>query len=362
MDDVSDPAAAPQEQRDPERFCSRQWDRLEAPAWGSATGAAFWLAVEQPGPWGVHALIESRLDPAIGGALDEATRTAGGRTLLIRLVGDRRHGDQMGVRRVFLAGGAGGAAIPAEAGADPCPGPRWLLQGLIDDPGALLRVPWEAVAAGDVAAARAVLPELTSCPTPILLVCTNGKRDQCCAVRGRAVAHYAAGQRPGAVWECTHTGGHRYAPTGVLLPSGAMLGRLDGPLAVAAVDAASSGRLPGAALGTRHLRGLAHLDPREQAADAYVRARSGETSYDVLSVAAATYDENAGAAVSDDEATSHLGGGKQCNPSDDQRRYDVTHRDGRRWSVLVTARRGPVPPVSCGKPPGEETTYVVALA
>lgn len=313
------------------------WDDFDAPVWGTATRAAFWLCLEQPGPWGVHAFVDSRLDPAIGGALDEATRAAGGRSLLIRAVGDRRPGDAVGPRRVFLAGGA-------------ATGKPWLLQGMVDDPAALVSLPWAAIAAGDAAAAVAALPGLAPCPAPLLLVCTNGKRDQCCATRGRAVAGYAAGQRGPLVWECTHTGGHRYAPTGLVLPHGAMFARLDGPLAVAALDAAAAGRLP-AVVGTagggyRHLRGLAHLAPAEQAADASVRQVTRETSYDALSVSSAGRGGVLGRLI---------GAARRRAAS----RYVVAHRDGRSWPVVVTARTAPAPPASCGKPGQDQTTYVV---
>ena len=50
--------------------CSTQWDAL--PAWGTATQARFWVAVEQSGPWGRDALTESHLDPDLGARLGAA--------------------------------------------------------------------------------------------------------------------------------------------------------------------------------------------------------------------------------------------------------------------------------------------------
>ena len=57
-------------------------------------------------------------------------------------------------------------------------------------------------------------------------MCANGKRDACCAIVGRPVAAAAAEAHPGRVWETTHLGGHRFAPTAVALPSGWTFGRL----------------------------------------------------------------------------------------------------------------------------------------
>lgn len=305
--------------------CSRGWDAPDTPAWGTASPAAFWLAVEEPGPWGRKAFTQSRLDPHVGARLEKETQAAGGRALLIRSPGDRRDTAEGAPRRVFLAGGMAS-------------GQPWLLQGLFVDPGVLLHLPWEAIASADAetarASAHAVLPELGVCATPLLLVCTNGKRDVCCAVRGRALAGYLAGQRGPWVWECTHTGGHRFAPTGVALPSGATYARLDPPLALAAVDAEQHGRIAAGALGERHLRGLAHLSGPEQAADAWVRAACGETSVTALRLA-------------------------PCGGEGEERTYDVTHVDGRAWRVVVTAHTQTGPPVSCGGEQVASTSYAV---
>ena len=116
----------------------------------------------------------------------------------------------------------GRTAYLALAGPQP-----WLLRGPGPSPAALLEVDFDALAprgpgGGPSPASPAPLP-----PTPVLLVCTNGRRDVCCAVRGRPVALDAAAAAPGRVWEASHTGGHRFAPTGVLLPHGATLARLD---------------------------------------------------------------------------------------------------------------------------------------
>lgn len=67
---------------------------------------------------------------------------------------------------------------------------------------------------------------------PIFLVCTNGKRDSCCALRGRALVGALARDHADGTWECTHLGGHRFAGNLVCLPDGIVYGRvgaLDGP-------------------------------------------------------------------------------------------------------------------------------------
>lgn len=53
---------------------------------------------------------------------------------------------------------------------------------------------------------------------PLLLVCTHGKRDRCCAVKGRPLAGGLHQKHPDIVWESSHTKGHRFAPPMILLP------------------------------------------------------------------------------------------------------------------------------------------------
>ncbi|MDJ0401814.1 sucrase ferredoxin, partial [Rhodococcus rhodochrous] len=62
---------------------------------------------------------------------------------------------------------------------------------------------------------------------PSALVCAHGKRDRCCAVRGRPIAAALTAAFGQDVWECSHTGGHRVAPSMIMLPTGYTSGRGD---------------------------------------------------------------------------------------------------------------------------------------
>ena len=66
-------------------------------------------------------------------------------------------------------------------------------------------------------------------PEPLYLVCTHGKHDPCCAQRGRPVTAALAAARPGRVWQASHLGGCRFAPTVLVLPLGLMYGRVGPP-------------------------------------------------------------------------------------------------------------------------------------
>ena len=289
--------------------CSVGFDRIALSAHGTAARAGFWLALEQEGPWGRVAATESHLPPETGRRLDEECARRGGRLALLRRPGrhpDPRHG---GGRTAYLAFSG------------PAP---WLLvaHGVsLDD---LLDVDLDALARGDRAGVTASVPGAEPAD-PVLLVCTNGRRDVCCAVRGRPVALEAAALAPQRVWESSHTGGHRFAPTGVLLPHGVALARLDGARCAQVLDAADRGHLPPWVLGPRHDRGRSALPAEAQAAESFVRELLGETSLTAL--------------ATEVEETSEEGA-----------RVVVRHVDGRVWTVLAQRSAAGVDLAeSCGK-------------
>jgi len=93
-----------------------------------------------------------------------------------------------------------------------------------------------------------------------VLLCAHGSRDVCCgslgtrlAVEARAdEAISASGVR---LWQTSHTGGHRFAPTAISLPDGMLWGHLDLPLLR---QIALRGEPVSALEG--HLRGCSGLD------------------------------------------------------------------------------------------------------
>jgi hypothetical protein len=98
------------------------------------------------------------------------------------------------------------------------------------------------------------------------LVCTNGARDPCCAIRGPAVVQALQRVRPGQVYECSHLGGHRFAANVLVLPEGLCFGRLDARSAPTLAGELEAGRLP-----LEHFRGRTAYEPQQQAAEILVR-------------------------------------------------------------------------------------------
>lgn len=209
---------------------------------GSAAPAHRWLLLEYPGPWATKALQSHHLAGAPALRLDAAARASSGRVLLIRRPGRR----------------------PPSAN-------RPLAWAVVDHGGSQHWGTWQP---GDdltaAAAALAEIPAASGPQSPVLLVCTHGVHDLCCAVRGRPVARDLAQRWPEATWECSHLGGDRFAANVLVLPDGACYGNLSATSAVAVVGAHLAGQVT-----PSHLRGLSTETPAAQAAIVAAHARYG---------------------------------------------------------------------------------------
>lgn len=313
----------------PDQRCSVLSERALESTYGTATPAVAWVALEQPGPWGRDAVVESHLGRDVGEALGTSVRAVGGRLALIRRPGAHPDDRRRHPRRVLVAH---------------CrPNAEWLVAATVDDPRRLTSVDFSAVAAGDVSAVLRSLPDAHLDTRTQVLVCTNGRRDVCCAVRGRPVAEGIAWLYPGQVWETSHTGGHRFAPTAVLLPSGLTFGRISVEEAGEALREVEAGRFPLGWLGSRHDRGRSALTAPAQVAESVVRAREATAELNALSVAAYPI------AASPVRFT-------------DVSHWRVSHLDGRWWDVSVQRNTsGPARPVSCGRPVEPQSGYEAVI-
>jgi hypothetical protein len=70
-----------------------------------------------------------------------------------------------------------------------------------------------------------------------VLVCGHGRRDPCCGRWGTLLQLELAGRHPDArVWRCSHTGGHRFAPTAITVPIGRAWAWTDADLLVGVLE------------------------------------------------------------------------------------------------------------------------------
>ena len=190
------------------------------PLAGTAPNVHTWIAIEHPGPWGRDAVAD---------LLPQTSAVSGLRVLLIRRERTTTH-------RVFISH----------------PALSRMTTLTIAHLRELQAWDFQAIAAGNA-------PGESTNESPIL-VCTTGSRDRCCATEGRALLKAS----PIDVWECTHVGGHRFAPVVVRLRDGYVFGRV-GPHQLPAI---AIGQTPAVIA-----RGRSTLDLPAQAAEIMMRER-----------------------------------------------------------------------------------------
>jgi hypothetical protein len=221
------------------------------PLAGSAPPPRRWLLLEHPGPWRTDAIAGAGIDADVLSTLVDKAGSAT-RILLIRRPGRiDRHAAR-----------------------------RWILTALDST---TITGRWQGdhdlLDAADALSDASPRPMETS--QPLILVCTHGVHDVCCALRGRPVALELASRWPDLVWECSHIGGDRFAPNVVLLPDGFYYGNLDPTSAIDTVEA----HLAGTVL-TDRLRGITRYLPPVQAAAIAAYERFGPLGPSDVSVRA----------------------------------------------------------------------------
>ncbi|HEX6724887.1 MAG TPA: sucrase ferredoxin [Gaiella sp.] len=185
-------------------FCADLSRASEEPLGATASRIDHWLLVEYRGAWRRDLLEGSLLSPRLKGHLREHLELLRPARLLFVKQPERRA--ESG-RRVFLA--------------STTPGADRLLGLEVEHQDDLRDV--------DLAGALSGRDEpFHPVAGPVLVVCTHGKRDRCCARYGRPLYDALRATAPGgAVWQSTHVGGDRFAGNVVALPQGTFHGRVE---------------------------------------------------------------------------------------------------------------------------------------
>ena len=284
----------------PAQACSRQSTHVAEPLAGTAPQAQIWILVEQPGPWGRKALHDSQLPIGVAESLRSLDAQHDIKVLLVRHPSRPSRSDAVD-RYVWVSRSDGNVSELFQAH----------LAGVAD---------LEALSFTEVASG-ALGSEFRQIPQRFAFVCTHSGRDACCAVLGRGLIDQAlpdfTGSESQQVWECSHIGGHRFAPTALLAPINTVVGRCDAHTIHAWVETEH--------VVARNIRGASWLDPHAQAAHAYILATHSELQPNSVHVELATERSDT---------------------------YRVRASDGRQWMVRVTSTQLPATrPESCGGEP-----------
>lgn len=235
---------------------------------GTAPEARRWVLIEHPGPWAKAPLDTPPLAGSLGQRLDQALTDFGAKVLLVRRTG-RQEDSQTRLWRV----------VDTATGLS--------LSGL-----------WRTERDLEV-----LLPALAGCAGPLsepcpemVLVCTHGVRDACCAIKGRPIAGAVAKALASSdveVLECSHLNGHRFAGTALTLPDGLCYGRLDQSDAPKVMKAHAEGRV-----WPDRLRGQTGLVGAAQAAHVWglreLATRTGSTDVVLSDVQVGSVAEESG--------------------------------------------------------------------
>lgn len=202
--------------------------------------------MEQPGPWGRQALSDARLPPDLARHLHELDQLPHVKVLLTRHQSHtaRPSGSELPdadvtgtTRRIWVSHAQ--------------PDVSWLLSADVADAADIMHLPL------DEAPERLLDHGFSVVDHRMTFICTHSGRDACCAVWGRALIGDLTGLGD-TVWECSHIGGHRFAPTALLAPGNLIVGRCRGADVHRWID---TGRVD-----AHTLRGPAHLPAEQQAA------------------------------------------------------------------------------------------------
>lgn len=204
------------------------------------------MLLEQPGSWGRDALMESRLPREFAIALRKKARAAGVRVVLIRR-GVRLASEQ---RQCYFAQTTETMSR--------------LSHRTIENLDDLLELDLAALKRGEL------VDGATERADKLFLVCTHGRHDACCSIRGNQVSRVACALPGIDAWECSHIGGDRFAANMVCFPDGVYFGRVTPEEVEALAHTYLDGRV-----SLMHYRGRSCYPFALQAAECFVRRESG---------------------------------------------------------------------------------------
>lgn len=283
-------------------FCADVSLEHAEPLAATASRVDHWLLVEYRGRWGRDALAGSGLSDEVKAHLRrQAAARPRTKLLLVRRAHRRRepglavlwgsskergatlYRAELGSYEELLgldltadgADGGQGENRRAELRHEPPPAPDELRSKSSKRPE---RRPRDEAARRGSGAAAAIGGQLAH---PLLLVCTHGKHDRCCARYGRPLARALEElAEQGWVWQSSHLGGDRFAGNVVVLPEGLYYGRVQAADARTLLDEHLAGRID-----LPHYRGRSCYSFAVQAAERAVREETGLVGIDDLELA-----------------------------------------------------------------------------
>lgn len=221
--------------------CSALSIEVNEQLFGTAPLTKVWIALEYQSPAGRKALEDSAIPEAVKAYLSEIQKSVPAtRLLLIRQETPKPH-----------------SKITSFVGLTAVQPPR-LYEFHLSNYEELLELDIASILSGQAEWLENLRDK------PLFLVCTNGKRDPCCAQWGRPVYSAMANHAADLVWQTSHLGGHRFAANVICLPHGIYYGRIRPEQAISLMIDYHNNRLT-----PQSYRGRAQYSPEVQVAEYY---------------------------------------------------------------------------------------------
>jgi hypothetical protein len=236
----------------PDFQCAVAARERDEPMFATASQVRRWLLIEVRGSWGRDSVANTGLARYASPEWRRHMRSSRIRVVAVRRDLDR--GEDRSVRVFYAEPGSG------------------------TDRGSCWRRDVPSLHAAVDATASLLLPGdergWTRHDEALVLVCTNGRHDSCCATFGRPLVRTLRESRHASrVWECSHIGGDRFAGNIVVLPDGLYFGRCDPDVATDVIDSYERGEIL-----LDHYRGRSTLGFTQQAAEFFARRQLGLTA------------------------------------------------------------------------------------
>ena len=228
-------------------MCSQLSSSVDEQLFGTAPKTEVWLMIEYDRAPGVKALEESEIPQLVKSYLEEKRKTIqNSRVLLLRRDLPRDNS------KIYFYFGIASQTEPVLY--------EFYLNGYED----LLNIDFSSLLLREASVSNHKRND------PLFLVCTNGKRDPCCALWGPAVYEEASRYASGSVWQTSHVGGHRFAANVISLPHGIYFGRVRSSHAKRLLE-----NYQKQILTLENYRGRACFTKMAQAAEYYLRRETG---------------------------------------------------------------------------------------
>ncbi|MDJ0726376.1 MAG: sucrase ferredoxin [Prochloraceae cyanobacterium] len=213
-------------------FCAEESRQANEELIGSAGNYQIYILIECPPPWASELFESKAISPSMKAQSFELAKEIMSQKILVRplLIYNEKLKQENGTRLIIYEVEAG-STVRRRSTFDSQPkglansySKQEFLLDKLEDATSVVR---------DYLADKEPNATKIESSTRDILVCTHGSHDRCCARYGKPFYYEALATVSDLaldnirIWQCSHFGGHRFAPTAIDLPEGRWYGRLD---------------------------------------------------------------------------------------------------------------------------------------